>query len=339
MTTVVRPPLLETKLRAPDRRPGMVARPGLTARLDRAVAEHRLTLVSAAAGWGKSTLVGEWLAGLDRPSAWLALDAADNDPVRFWRYLAEALDRAGVPVEDGAVGALAGGPELREAGLSSLLNAVAEEDRCAVIALDDFHLVTEPSIHESIAFLAAQLPEGLRLVMTSRHDPPIGLARLRARGDLAEIRSDDLRFGDEDAATLLSRAVGLDLAGDQVAALRARTEGWAAGLYLAGLSLRGRDDPDAFIAHFAGDDRLVVDYLAAEVLEGAPPERREFLLRTSILGRLTGPLCDAVAGRPGRPGCWRSWSAPTSSWCRSTAAASGTGTTTCSASCCATSWR
>ena len=299
MTTVVRPPLLETKLRAPDRRAGLVARPGLAARLDRCVAEHRLTLVSAAAGWGKSTLVGEWLAGLERPSAWLAVDAADNDPARFWRYMAEALQRAGLPVDDQAAGALAGGPDMREAGLSALLNAVGEGKGSAVIALDDFHLITEPSIHEAIAFLAARLPEGLRLVLTSRDDPPIGLARLRARGDLAEIRSGDLRFGDDDAATLLRRAVGADLPAPQVAALRSRTEGWAAGLYLAGLSLRGRDDPGAFIADFAGDDRLVVDYLAAEVLEGATPERREFLLRTSILSRLTGPLCDAVAGTTG----------------------------------------
>ena len=299
MATLVPPPLLETKLRAPGRRPGLVARPALTARLDRAVAGHRLTLVSAAAGWGKSTLVGEWLAASGLPCAWLALDAADNDPARFWRYLAEALERAGLPVDEQAAGALAGSPDMREAGLSTLLNAVAAREEVTVLAFDDFHAVTDPSVHEAVAFLVEHLPDTLRIVMTSRHDPPIGLARLRARGDLAEIRSDDLRFTDDDAAELLHGAIGLELPPGQVAALRTRTEGWAAGLYLAGLSLRGRDDAEAFIADFAGDDRLVVDYLAAEVLEGQDPARRDFLLRTAVLGRLSGPLCDAVTGGEG----------------------------------------
>lgn len=299
MATLVPPPLLETKLRAPGRRPGLVARPALSERLERSVDDHRLTLVSAAAGWGKSTLVGEWLATAGRPGAWLALDGADNDPARFWRYLSEALHRAGVPLDDQAVGALAGGPEMRETGLSLLLGAVPADGARTIVALDDFHAITEPSILDAVAFLVEHLPESLRIVMTSRNDPPIGLARLRARGDLGEIRSDALRFGDDDAAELLRAAVGLDLPSGQVSALRARTEGWAAGLYLAGLSLRGRDDAGAFIADFAGDDRLVVDYLAAEVLEGQAPERREFLLRTAILGRLSGPLCDAVAGTTG----------------------------------------
>lgn len=299
MATLGPPPLLETKLRAPGRRPGLVARPELAGHLDRSVAEHRLTLVSAAAGWGKSTLVGEWLADGGRPGAWLALDAADNDPARFWRYFSEALHRAGVPLDDQAAGALAGGPDTRETGLSLLLAAVPAGGARTIVALDDVHAITEPSILEALSFLVEHLPDSLRIVMTSRNDPPIGLARLRARGDLGEIRSDALRFSDADAAALLRGAVGLDLPAGQVAALRARTEGWAAGLYLAGLSLRGRDDADSFISAFAGDDRLVVDYLAAEVLEGQAPERREFLLRTSILGRLSGSLCDAVAGTSG----------------------------------------
>lgn len=299
MATLVRPPVLETKLRAPDRRPGTVARPGLIERLDRAVADHRLTVVSAAAGWGKSTLVGEWLATLAQPCAWVALDAADNDPARFWRYLSEALQRAGVPVDDQAVGALGGGRDMREQGLSTLLGAVDGDGGGAVIVLDDFHAITRPDIHEAITFLVEHLPDPMRLVLTSRNDPPLGLARLRARGDLAEIRSDDLRFSGDDAAALLRGALGLNLGDAQVAALRARTEGWAAGLYLAGLSLRGREDADAFITDFAGDDRMVVDYLAAEVLEGQTPGRRDFLLRTSILTRLTGGLCDAVTGTGG----------------------------------------
>ena len=289
------PPLVETKLRPPDRRAGLVSRPDLVARLDAATDRHRLTLVSAAAGWGKTTLVGDWLAGTGRPAAWVALDSSDNDPARFWRYVSEALSRAGVNVDDQAVGALSGGGETREAGLAALLNAMDDSDTAATIAFDDYHVISEPAIHEAVAFLVQHLPGTLPMVMTSRTDPPIGLARLRARGDLGEIRSADLRFSDGEARSLLNHAIGLDLDADQVGRLRTRTEGWAAGLYLAGLSLRGRDDASAFIDAFAGDDRMVVDYLAAEVLEGQTPERRRFLLRTAILNRLTGPLCDAVA--------------------------------------------
>ncbi len=289
------PPLVETKLRPPDRRAGLVARPELVARLDATADRHRLTLVSAAAGWGKTTLVGDWLAGARRPSAWVALDASDNDPARFWRYVAEALGRAGIPVDAQAVGALAGGGDTREAGLSALINAMDDAGVEATIALDDYHAISEPGIHDAVAFMVEHLPGSLRLVMTSRTDPPIGLGRLRARGDLGEIRSSDLRFSDTEAGRLLNHAIGLELEDEQVQRLRARTEGWAAGLYLAGLSLRGRDDAAGFIEAFAGDDRMVVDYLAAEVLEGQDPERRRFLLRTSVLSRLNGPLCDAVA--------------------------------------------
>ena len=290
------PPLVETKLRPPDRRAGLVARPDLVAQLDAAAERHRLTLVSAAAGWGKTTLVGDWLSGCGRPTAWVALDASDNDPARFWRYVSEALGRAGIPVDAQAVGALSGTGDTREAGLSALINAMDDSGVEATIAFDDYHAISEPGIHEAVAFVVQHLPGSLRLVMTSRTDPPIGLGRLRARGDLGEIRSSDLRFSDGEAQDLLNQAIGLDLELEQVRRLRTRTEGWAAGLYLAGLSLRGRDDAGAFIDAFAGDDRMVVDYLAAEVLEGQDPERRRFLLRTSILGRLTGPLCDAVTG-------------------------------------------
>jgi LuxR family maltose regulon positive regulatory protein len=298
MGTAAAAPMLETKLRPPDRRPGIVPRPELLARLDEA-SGRRLTLVSAPAGWGKTTLVGDWLAGRDgEGAAWVALDVADNDPARFWRYVAEALRRAGAPVEEGVVGALSGSGETVEAGLSALINGLADAEGATLLALDDYHLIGDDAIHEAVAFLCANAPDGLRVVMTSRTDPPIGLARLRARGHLAEIRAPDLRFSEGDARALLAEA-GLTLRDDEVARLRQRTEGWAAGLYLAGLSLRGRDDAGRFIADFAGDDRLVVDYLADEVLEGLPAGRRDFLLRTSVLGRLSGPLCDAVAGTTG----------------------------------------
>ena len=273
----------------------------LVARLSEAIDAHRLTVVSAAAGWGKSTLVGDWLASAPHATAWVALESSDNDPARFWRYMAEALRRVGVDVDGQTVGALAGGGDTREAGLAALLNAIDVAGERGVVALDDYHAITESCIHEAIAFLVERMPETLSLVITTRTDPPIGLARLRARGHLAELRSVDLRFSDAEADLLLNGGggLGLRLAPGEVAQLRARTEGWAAGLYLAGLSLRGRGDAAAFIREFAGDDRLVVDYLADEVLERLPQERRRFLLRTSILGRLNGALCDAVAGTTG----------------------------------------
>ena len=299
MQTLSGPPLIETKLRPPDRRTGFVARADLVARLDTAVAAHRLTVVSAAAGWGKTTLVGDWLATVEGPTAWVALDDSDNDPARFWRYLSEALARAGILLDAQAVGALSGADATREVGLVELINAMAGTTERVVLALDDLHAVTEPSITDSLAFLVPRLPETLRLVVTTRTDPPFGLARLRARGDLGELRAGDLRFSGDEAARLLGDAIGADLDPVAVERLRARTEGWAAGLYLAGLSLRGREDAAAFIEDFAGDDRLVVDYLAAEVLEGQPHERRDFLLRTSILPRLTAALCDAVTGGGG----------------------------------------
>lgn len=299
MQTLAGPPLIETKLRPPDRRAAFVPRPDLVARLEAEVATHRLTVVSAAAGWGKTTLVVDWLAAQDAPTAWVALDDSDNDPARFWRYVSEALGRAGIALDAQAVGALSGADATREVGLTELINAVAGAEERTVLALDDLHAVGEPSIVESLAFLVPRLPDNLRLLVTTRSDPPIGLARLRARGDLGEVRAGDLRFTAAEAARLLGDAIGADLPAHEVERLRARTEGWAAGLYLAGLSLRGRDDAEAFIADFAGDDRLVVDYLAAEVLEGQPRERRTFLLRTAILPRLTAPLCDAVTGRDG----------------------------------------
>ncbi len=290
----VRTPLLETKLRPPERRAGLVPRPGLTDRLERG-AQGRLTLVTAPAGWGKTTVVGAWLAGRPGAAGWVALDPADNDPARFWRYVAEALRRAGARLDDQAVGALGASDDTFEAGLSALVNAAAELPQPAVLALDDYHVISHPAVHRSVEFLVSHLPERLHLVMASRSEPPIGVPRLRARGELTELRASDLRFDDGEAAALLGEVMGHDLEDSEVMVLRLRTEGWAAGLYLAGLSLRDRADATAFIDAFAGDDRLVVDYLAAEVLDHQPPERREFLLRTSILTRLSGPLCDAVA--------------------------------------------
>ena len=224
---------------------------------------------------------------------------ADNDPARFWRYVAEALGRAGAPVEDGVVGALSGAGETVEAGLSALINGLADADCRTLLALDDYHLIADDSIHRAMGFVCANAPDGLRVVMTSRTDPPIGLSRLRARGDLAEIRAPDLRFSDDDARALLAEA-GLSLRDDQVARRASAPRAGRPASTWRDCRCAGARTPGRFIADFAGDDRLVVDYLADEVLEGLPAGRREFLLaRTSVLGRLSGPLCDAVAGTSG----------------------------------------
>ncbi|MEQ8834312.1 MAG: LuxR C-terminal-related transcriptional regulator [Miltoncostaeaceae bacterium] len=292
MSTVVpHPQVLRTKLGPPPRREGMVARPGLVARLD-GDALTRLRVVSAPAGWGKTTLLAQWAAATGLPLAWVGLDAGDSDPVRFWAHVVAALHGAGVaraaPANLGAAG---------ESGLGDLVNALAEDDAPVALVLDDYHLIQGAEVPAGMAFLASHLPGNVRLAIGTRADPPLDLPLRRARGELVEVRAADLRFDVPAAAALVDDAAPGALGADAVQALHRRTEGWAAGLYLAALSLRGREDPSAFVAAFAGDDRLVVDYLAAEVLAGQPEDRRHFLLHTSILPRLSAPLCDAVTGR------------------------------------------
>lgn len=288
---------METKLRAPHRRHELVHRPRLA---DRFVGQDHpvLTVVSAPAGFGKTTLLTEWVARSERPAAWLSLEARDSDLGRFWSYVIAAI-RAVVPeVGDEATALLQSDP----AGTSVAAAVVNDLDAIAddlVIVLDDYHTIESPDVHESVAFLVEHLPSNVHLVIASRSDPPLPLARLRARGDLLEIRAAQLRFTPEEAATYLRGTMGLDLTDDDVRALVARTEGWIAALQLAALSLQGRDDVPGFIATFTGNDRFVVDYLVEEVLERQPPDVRDFLLRTSVLARLTGPLCDAVTGGRG----------------------------------------
>jgi LuxR family transcriptional regulator, maltose regulon positive regulatory protein len=283
-------PLLETKLRVPGHRV-LVARPRLIERLDRG-AESALTLVSAPAGFGKTTLLAEWLAG-GRPAAWLSLDPRDNDPAVFWPYVVAAL-RSVAP----GIGA---GPldQPMEAVLAALLNALDALPADVLLVLDDYHLIEAREIHDGMAFLLDHRPPQLHLVLAGRADPALPLARLRGRGELVELRATDLRFRPEEAAAYLNEVMGLDLTAEDVAALEARTEGWIAALQLAALSMQGRADSAGFIAGFAGDDRYIVDYLIEEVLQRQPDEVRGFLLRTSVLSRLTGPLCDAVTGQDG----------------------------------------
>jgi LuxR family maltose regulon positive regulatory protein len=289
--------LLATKLYVPRPQPGFVPRPRLLAALGEGLARGRV-LVCAPAGFGKTALLADWARGGGRPVAWLGLDGGDSDPARFWRYAVAALDRVR-PGLAGRVGALS--PRSSEGLVTALINELAAgpgPDE-VLLVLDDYHLVDAGPVHESVAFLLDNLPAGLRVVVSGRADPPLPLARLRARGQLAELRADDLRFTGKEAAALLGETAGPGLPGTAVAALVARTEGWAAGLQLAGLSLRGHADPAGFAAAFRGSHRFVLDYLADEVLDGQPGQVRAFLLETSVLERLSGELCDAVTGRAG----------------------------------------
>ena len=297
--------LLETKFYVPRPRRGLVQRPRLSERLDRGTAS-KLTLVSAPAGFGKTTLLTEWLAaspavpGNERLAAWLSLDRADNDPASFWAYVIAALRTVASGVGESALALLhAPPPPPIETVLTVLLNDLAAIAADVVLVLDDYHVIDAPEVQDGMAFLLDHLPPGLHVVIASRADPALPLARLRARGELAEIRAAELRFTPDEAAAYLNEMMGLELTARDVAALEARTEGWIAALQLAALSMQGRDDVAGFIAGFAGDDRYVVDYLAEEVLQRQTDRVQAFLLQTSILGRLSGPLCDAVTGHGG----------------------------------------
>jgi LuxR family transcriptional regulator, maltose regulon positive regulatory protein len=290
--------LLATKLYLPGNRAGFVPRPRLADRLEEGL-DRKLLLVSAPAGSGKSALLADWARRNGRPVAWLSLDPGDNDPVRFWRHAAAALDQARPGIAE-RVGPLLGPPAPRsfEGVVTAVINEIAAQPDAEILFfLDDYHLISSQRVHESLVFLLEHLPRGLHLVLASRADPPLGVARLRAGADLAELRAADLRFTPEEAAALLRRAAGADLPDAAVTELAARTEGWAAGLQLAGLSLRGRRDIRRFVEAFSGSNRYVLDYLAGEVLDRQRADLREFLLETSVLDRLSGALCDAVTGR------------------------------------------
>jgi LuxR family transcriptional regulator, maltose regulon positive regulatory protein len=293
--------LLATKLYVPRPPAGLVARP----RLAEALADGRagaLVLVSAPAGFGKTALLAGWIRGEGRPAGWLSLDAGDNDPARFWRHAAAALDPV-CPGISARVGPLLGPPPPAsfQGPVTALINelAGAAGDDEVLLVLDDYHVIEAGAVHASVGFLLEHRPPGLRLVLASRSDPPLPLARLRARGQLTELRAADLRFTVDEAAALLRRAADAELPGGSVAALAGRTEGWAVGLQLVGLSLRGHHDAAGFVAAFSGSHRYILDYLTEEVLDRQPEQMRAFLLETSVLERLSGELCDAVTGRTG----------------------------------------
>jgi LuxR family maltose regulon positive regulatory protein len=295
--------LLTTKLYVPPVRPELVARSRLVQRLQAGLRSHRLTLISAPAGFGKTTLVTEWLQGLDCPVAWLSLDEGDNDPVRFFTYLVAALQGM-----EGSVGSTvqslvqAAEPPPLESLVTALINDVAARPTPFVLVLDDYHLIGGLAVHEAVGFMLEHQPPQRHLVIATREDPPLPLPRLRARGQMTELRASDLRFTAAEAAAFLRQTMGLNLTPGEVAALGAKTEGWIAGLQLAALALQtslsspGQADCAAFVRRFAGDDRHVMDYLVDEVLARQSRAVQRFLLRTSIQERLTGPLCDAVVG-------------------------------------------
>jgi LuxR family transcriptional regulator, maltose regulon positive regulatory protein len=297
------PELLSTKLVPPAPRPGLIARAGLLSLLQAAL-DAKLCLLDAPAGSGKTTLLAQWCAtaGAGRV-AWVSLDETDNHPTSLWISMIQALRRVEPGVGTAALRALQRtSVDHERAVLPSLLNDLTGTGLPLVLVLDDYHLVTDATCHQTVTYFLDRLPANVHLLLATRVDPPLPLARMRAKGELAELRMADLQFTDEEAAALLNGAMGLRLTTEDVERLAERTEGWAAGLYLAGLSLRGREDPSAFIAAFHGDNRHVADYLAADVLARQPEETRTFLLRTSILRRLSGPLCDAVLDTEGSAG-------------------------------------
>jgi len=292
-------PLVETKLFVPRRRGGLVERARLHGRLAQGAAV-RLTLISAPAGFGKTTLVADWLATrppADRATAWLSLDPTDNEPVAFWSHVIAALRKGLAASDGGAPEFLRPGEQSSELVLTSIVNGLATLDSDIEMILDDYHVVDHPEIQSGLAFLLDRLPPQVHLIITTRADPALPLARLRARGELVEIRSTDLRFTAEEAASYLNDLLGLELEASEVATLGERTEGWIAALQLAALSMKGRQDVSGFIGGFAGTDRYIFDYLIEEVLGRLSDDLRRFLLATCFLDRLSGPLCDAVTGR------------------------------------------
>ncbi|WP_018755987.1 LuxR C-terminal-related transcriptional regulator [Paenibacillus terrigena] len=290
-------PIISTKLYIPPLRTSLVTRPRLIERLNEG-AKRKLTLISAAAGYGKTTLVSEWLAAYPQPTAWLSLDEGDNDLARFLNYLIVALREVAPNIGEGVVGWLQS-PQLPppEAMITALINEMMVISDSFVLVLDDYHVITSDQVKDSVAFLLEHTPPQLHLVLTTREDPHLPLSRLRVRNQLIEVRASDLRFTSSEAAEFLSQVMELHLSSDHVALLLSRTEGWAAGLQLAALCMQGQGNPDSIIHSFSGGHPFVLDYLIEEVLQKQPERIQHFLLHTSILDRMCGTLCDAVLDR------------------------------------------
>jgi LuxR family maltose regulon positive regulatory protein len=289
--------ILATKLYVPPFRPNVVHRPRLLERLNAGL-DRKLTFVSAPAGFGKTTLLSAWSAMCQRPVAWLSLDQEDSDPIRFLAYLVAALQTIAPTLGAGAMDLLQSAqPPPAQSILTALLNEMTTLPDKYLLVLDDYHVLEAKPVDDALIFLLEHLPPQMHLVIATREDPALPLARLRVRGQLTELRAADLRFTSAEAAAFLKDVMGLSRPAADITALEERTEGWIAGLQLAALSMQGREDIPGFIRAFAGDNRYIVDYLVDEVLEHQPDDVRDFLLHTAILDRLNGPLCDAVTGQ------------------------------------------
>lgn len=296
------PTLLVTKLHPPYVPAQVVTRDRLFGRLSEA-SRARLSLVACPAGFGKSTLLAAWREheSRERPVGWVSVDEGDNDAVVLWLHVVEALARVCPELDGGTLAAtFAAAPHL-EVALPRLVNALAEQPAVALV-VDDFHRLTSRTARETVAWFVDKLPPNVQLVIASRTDPALPLGTLRARGQLLELRADDLRFSADEAEEFLNERLELGLTDDDIALLVGRTEGWPAGIYLAALSLTGKDDKSALVREFDGTSAHIVDFLAGEVLAGFDPELQTFMLRTSVLERLCAPLCDAVRGEPNSAG-------------------------------------
>ncbi len=290
------PLLVETRFHVPVPGPAVVERPTVLASLDR-YADRRVTLIAAPTGFGKTTTLALWLRSRRRRYAWLSLESAENDPVRFATYVVSAIRRALPDVGGSALAALQNARvDIATDVVGSVVNDIAKRDDQLVLVLDDYYLIRDPACDSILATLVAELPPQLRLIIATRADPSIPIGRLRATGDLGEIRAEDLRFTSAEIRTFFGGWLSMDLDDPTLAALEERTEGWPAALNLAQLSISGSADPKAFLRTFTGSHRHVVDYLTSEVLDALSADTRKFLLRTSVLDRLSGDLCDAVAG-------------------------------------------
>ena len=295
---------LETKLYPPSARDEWVERLALIDELAQSVT--KLVLVDAPAGFGKTTLVAQWRSSKveTRPFAWVSLDRGDGDPTRLWWYVVSALTRACPEIDGEAILAelRAQAPGFPGSVLPMLANELAALSAPVVLVLDDYHMIKDRSCHEQLEFLLLHLPPTAQIVLITRADPPLPLARLRAAGEMTEVRARELRFSPEEAAELLAAVAGIHLGEPDLSQLMERTEGWPAGVYLAAISLRGHPSPHAFVRQFTGNNRFIVDFLAEEVLGRQPAEIQQFLARTSLLNRFCAPLCDAVTGAPGAAG-------------------------------------
>lgn len=287
---------LKTKLIIPLHRPSFVLRPRLVASLEEGQLKSKnLTLVSAKAGSGKTTLISEWIHRQSRPTAWLSLDSNDNDPIHFFNYLTTALNELGIKTNSTLLGHLENAPlPAPEELLSELVNQISAP---LLVVFDDYHLIKSEWIHQAVDFLVEHIPPSMHLICITRVDPPLPLARLRAHGQLVEIRDNDLKFTEDEATQFFNEAMGLNLPTDAVSTLEVRTEGWIAGLQLAAISIKGRQrqgDPSAFISAFSGSNRFILDYLMEEVLNQQTDIIQDFLMDTAILNRMCADLCDAV---------------------------------------------